>query len=63
MCVLRQERQRGEHEGRWRGAAVYGVSVGCSSSDRTVNDTRTKVGDEVQRLEEICGAVEFGIVL
>ena len=27
MCVLRQDRQRGKHEVRRRGAAVYGVSV------------------------------------
>ena len=27
VCVLRQERQRVEHEGRRRGVAVYGVSV------------------------------------
>ena len=39
MCVLRQDRQRGEPEGRRRGAAVYGVSVlGCSSSVRIVQE-------------------------
>ena len=27
LCVLRQDRQRDEHEVRRRGAAVYGVSV------------------------------------
>ena len=27
MCILRQDRQRGKHEVRWRGAAIYGVLV------------------------------------
>lgn len=40
MCVLRQDRQRGKHEVRWRGAAVYGVLVlVCSSSARTASET------------------------